>query len=76
MIDFHCHILPGLDDGAQNLEESLALARQCVSAGVDTVVATPHGHGSVFDTLLPRRAEAFQMLSDALVNEGIPLKLY
>ena len=75
MIDFHCHILPGIDDGAQNLEKSLALARQCVNSGVDTVVATPHGHGSVFETLLPRRAEAFKLLSETLVKEDIPLKL-
>ena len=76
MIDFHCHILPGLDDGAQNLEESLALARQCVDAGVDAVVTTPHGHGSVFDTLLPKREEAFKALTDALKQERIPLQLY
>ena len=76
MIDFHCHILPGLDDGAQNLDESLALARQCVDAGVTGVVATPHGHRSVFDTLLPQRAQAFRLLEDALKREGLPLKLY
>ena len=76
MIDFHCHILPGLDDGAQNLDESLALARQCVDAGVDTVVATPHGHGTIIDTLLPRRSEALQTLAEALAKEQIPLRIY
>lgn len=76
MIDFHCHILPGLDDGAQNLEESLALARQCVDAGVDTVVATPHGHGTIIDTLLPHRSEALQTLTEALTKEHIPLRIY
>ena len=76
MIDFHCHILPGLDDGAQNLEESLALARQCVAAGVTAVVGTPHGQGRIFDTLLPRREEAFKTLADALKQERLPLQLY
>ncbi|MBO4619952.1 MAG: hypothetical protein J5654_07565 [Victivallales bacterium] len=76
MIDFHCHILPGLDDGAQSLDESLALARQCVDAGVDTVVATPHGHGTIIDTLLPCRSEALQTLSEALAKEQIPLRIY
>ncbi|MBR6471475.1 MAG: hypothetical protein IKS83_06735 [Victivallales bacterium] len=76
MIDFHCHILPGVDDGAQNIEESLALAQQCVKAGVDAVVATPHGHGSVLDTLLPKRQAAFRQLGEALQRENIPLKLY
>lgn len=75
MIDFHCHILPGIDDGAQNLEESLALARQCVDAGVDTVVATPHGHGRVLDTLLPQRTDAFRMLEEALKEQKLPLRI-
>jgi len=42
MIDLHCHILPGLDDGASDLEDSVALALQAVADGVDTVCATPH----------------------------------
>lgn len=42
MIDLHNHILPGLDDGAADLEESLEIARQFVSEGVRTVAATPH----------------------------------
>jgi protein-tyrosine phosphatase len=42
MIDLHNHILWGLDDGALDLEESLEIARQFVSEGVDQVAATPH----------------------------------
>lgn len=42
MIDLHCHILPGLDDGAQTLEDSLAMARLALKDGIDTIVATPH----------------------------------
>ena len=42
MIDLHAHILPGLDDGPQNMDEALALARATVEAGVHTVLATPH----------------------------------
>lgn len=41
-IDFHLHILPGLDDGPKNIQQSLALARCYKRAGVRTVVATPH----------------------------------
>lgn len=43
MIDLHAHILPGLDDGAADLAQSLALARLYVAAGFNYVVATPHG---------------------------------
>ena len=42
MIDLHCHILPGLDDGAPDLEASLALAVRAVEEGIDTIAATPH----------------------------------
>lgn len=44
MLDLHCHILPGVDDGAKNLDESLAMARLCVRDGITHVVATPHCH--------------------------------
>jgi protein-tyrosine phosphatase len=42
MIDLHCHVLPGIDDGPATLEESLDLARVAEKAGMTTVVATPH----------------------------------
>lgn len=42
MIDLHCHILPALDDGAIDLEDSIAMARQAESDGIDLVCATPH----------------------------------
>lgn len=42
MIDLHCHILPDLDDGALDMRDSLAMARQAVSDGIEAVCATPH----------------------------------
>lgn len=42
MIDLHCHILPGLDDGAQSFEESVAMAEIARSDGIRTIAATPH----------------------------------
>lgn len=42
MIDIHCHILPGVDDGAENEQMSLVMARQAVSEGITQIVATPH----------------------------------
>lgn len=44
MVDLHCHILPGLDDGAKTIEDSLAMAESAVSDGITHVVATPHAN--------------------------------
>jgi protein-tyrosine phosphatase len=42
MVDVHCHILPGLDDGPDSIEESLAMAEAAIDDGITHVVATPH----------------------------------
>src|SRR4051795_6587893 len=42
VIDLHCHILPGLDDGPPDLDASVALARLAAADGTRTIVATPH----------------------------------
>jgi protein-tyrosine phosphatase len=42
MIDLHCHVLPGLDDGARSLEQAAEMCRMAAAAGCETLVATPH----------------------------------
>ena len=42
MVDLHCHILPGIDDGAATMEESMAMAESAIADGITHVVATPH----------------------------------
>jgi protein-tyrosine phosphatase len=42
LIDLHCHILPGIDDGAVDMDDALAMARQAESDGIEIVCATPH----------------------------------
>ena len=44
MIDVHCHILPGLDDGPDKMEESLEMTETAVADGITHVVATPHSN--------------------------------
>ena len=61
MIDLHCHILPGIDDGPATVEESIALGRVLADAGVRTVAATPHlrdDHPGVVPAELAQRCEA------------------
>src|SRR5262249_43048481 len=42
MVDLHCHILPGIDDGPDKMEDSLAMAEDAIADGITHVVATPH----------------------------------
>ncbi len=55
MVDIHCHILPGLDDGADTLETSLQMAEMAIAEGVTHVVGTPHANSQYkFDPELIR----------------------
>ncbi|MBZ5608257.1 MAG: exopolysaccharide biosynthesis protein [Acidobacteriia bacterium] len=70
MVDIHCHILPGLDDGAKSLEESVAMVKLASAAGTTDIVATPHAnHHYNFD---PERIAAkireLQQATNHLVN--------
>ena len=44
MVDIHCHILPGIDDGAKSMEESCAMAEMAIEDGITHVIGTPHAH--------------------------------
>ncbi len=75
MLDIHCHILPGVDDGAGDLGQSLAMARIAVAEGVTTIACTPHMTPGVYDNRGPdviARVEALQL---ALDEAGLPLQL-
>jgi protein-tyrosine phosphatase len=57
MIDLHCHILSGMDDGAKTAEESLAMAEMAIADGITHVVATPHSSNEYrFDFAAVRQA--------------------
>jgi len=59
MIDIHCHLLPGIDDGPATNEESLAMAETAIADGITHVVCTPHASsGYFFDYQSVRRAIA------------------
>ena len=73
-IDFHCHILPGIDDGAVDLQDAVMLAKAQQSWGFERVYCTSHitsAHPNTPDTIRP----AFEALQEALDKEGCRLDL-
>lgn len=73
MIDWHCHILPGLDDGSETMAESLAMARLLADAGFHTVYCTPHCIRGRYDNSPDQVRRATEQLQRALLAEGIRL---
>src|SRR6202051_4737843 len=56
MVDIHCHILPGLDDGADTLETSIQMAESAIADGITQVGGTPHAKSHyVFDPEIIRQ---------------------
>jgi protein-tyrosine phosphatase len=66
LIDLHCHILPGIDDGARDSEDSVAMARQAQADGIEAVCATPHirdDHDVRLDELAARTRALEELVS-------------
>lgn len=77
MTDLHSHILPGIDDGAQTVEDSLALIRRQLEQGVDEIALTPHFNAERIGVaeFAERRAESFERLQNAVREAGLAVKL-
>jgi protein-tyrosine phosphatase len=75
-VDIHCHILPGIDDGARDWDESVAMAKLAAADGTTTIIATPHqlgGYGcNQGDATRQRVVELRQRLADT----GVPLEVF
>lgn len=77
MVDIHCHILPGFDDGAADLREALAMIRTALDCGVTGIVVTPHFRGE--EDFLPALEEIYRRysrLEQAAAREGLDIQLY
>jgi protein-tyrosine phosphatase len=75
MIDLHCHMLPGIDDGAPDLPTALAMARIAVADGIAVTACTPHIYPGLYENDAQGIARAVDALRSALQQEAIGLEL-
>ncbi|MEM6799527.1 MAG: CpsB/CapC family capsule biosynthesis tyrosine phosphatase [Planctomycetota bacterium] len=74
-VDIHCHLVPGIDDGASDASESLAMALLAVDEGIETVVVTPHQLGSFAKNTGDEIRVRVVELQELLDANGVPLKV-
>ncbi len=76
MIDFHTHILPNIDDGARNIDETIELIKEAKEAGFDEIILTSHYIENYYETDVPERDMWVKAISDNLKGKGIETNLY
>lgn len=76
MIDLHCHILPGVDDGPKNWQMSLELAKLAVNEGITHILATPHHMNRHWMNPKSEVIKLVDELQERLDNENIPLTIF
>ena len=75
MIDLHCHLLPGIDDGPKSVEAALALCRRAVANGIQRAVTTPHIIPGRYDNDKAAITKVWRTLKKELTAAGIELEL-
>jgi len=75
MIDLHCHLLPGIDDGPESLDEAVSLAAHAVKSGITYAVVTPHVHVGRYENDRPSIQRDLAKFQAELYGLKIPLRL-
>lgn len=76
LIDLHCHLLPGIDDGASDVATALAMARLAVADGIEHIACTPHITPGVYDNTASDIEARVAELATLLAAEGVALTLW
>ena len=76
MIDIHTHILPGLDDGARDMEDSLSMAALALKSGVHTLVATSHANTFFKEYSIEEYLQRLEAFRKALDEVKLPLRVF
>ncbi len=67
-VDIHSHVLPGIDDGAKNLKESLVLISEMKKLGFVKIIGTPHSYPNLYDNTKKSITDSFNELKDKIPN--------
>ena len=73
MIDLHCHILPGIDDGAEDLDASIAMAEKAISQGITHILCTPHHNNGKYTNPKSEVVSRVLNLQEELDRRNLPL---
>jgi protein-tyrosine phosphatase len=75
MIDLHCHLLPGIDDGPKDMHTSLAMARIAEASGITHMVCTPHIHPGRYDNSAANIRIVCRQFAVAIAEAGIQVQV-
>ena len=75
MIDIHTHILPGLDDGASDWDDTLSMARAAAADGISTIIATPHHANGRYDNPAAAIRERVTRVNERLAEVGVSVTI-
>lgn len=73
MLDVHCHIIPGVDDGPKSEGDSIAMAKAAIAEGINTIVATPHHKNLNYNNYREDILKNVKILNDLFESNGIAL---
>ena len=76
MIDFHTHILPNIDDGARNIDETIQLMQEAQKAGFEAIISTSHYMEGYYETNVPEREMWVNVIYQKVQEENLNMKLY
>ena len=76
LYDIHCHIVPGVDDGAVNLEEAVKMVEAQYKQGIRTIIATPHFRKGMFEPSASEVKKQFQILRKTVWEINKDMRLY
>ncbi len=76
MLDMHAHVLPGVDDGPESLDESIKLIETAIEEGITDIIATPHAYSPTYDVSKEQVLEKLSILNNEVRKRGLLINLH